>query len=325
MGLPGSRGILAAADSDEIRRPAGIPMPGVHFAPAPYCFSCPIGHTYPACKRGGDTLACIDAMEHLIRTLGPGLDRRRRRRADLRRRHVPSARGVPAPAARADARVRDPVDRRRGHDRLRAHRQGVRLPALARCHARPHGARQGHDLGDAARRRRRHEPRRQRGDGSLPLGDHQHVRRPPGRDGRGRREHRVDDRGARARAGDRARRPPRRGACGSCATAIRASPRSRARGCSGRSSSCAPTARASASPRTTATPSRPGKHEFSPSLFLAGECAKRGVALATAPPNTLRIGPPLTHHRAEHRPRRRGAARGAGRARTDRSPAVTAV
>lgn len=71
MGLPGSRGILASVETDEIRRPAGIPMQGVHFAPAPYCFSCPIGHTYPACKRGGETLACIDALEHLIRTLGP--------------------------------------------------------------------------------------------------------------------------------------------------------------------------------------------------------------------------------------------------------------
>ncbi len=71
MGLPGARGVLAAADSDEIRRPPGIPMQGVHFAPAPYCFSCPIGHTYPACKRGGESLACIDALEHLIRTLGP--------------------------------------------------------------------------------------------------------------------------------------------------------------------------------------------------------------------------------------------------------------
>ena len=71
MGLPGARGILAAADTDEIRRPAGIPMQGVHFAPAPYCFDCPIGHTYPSCKRGGETLACIDALEHLIRTLGP--------------------------------------------------------------------------------------------------------------------------------------------------------------------------------------------------------------------------------------------------------------
>jgi len=71
MGLPGSRGILAAADSDEVRRPPGIPMPGVHFAPAPYCFECPIGHTYPACKRPDDTLACIAATEHLIKTIGP--------------------------------------------------------------------------------------------------------------------------------------------------------------------------------------------------------------------------------------------------------------
>ncbi len=71
MGLPGSRGLLAAADSDEIRRPAGIPMQGTYFGPAPYCYSCPIGHTYPACKRGGETLACIDALDHLIRTIGP--------------------------------------------------------------------------------------------------------------------------------------------------------------------------------------------------------------------------------------------------------------
>ena len=71
MGLPGSRGLLAAGDSDEIRRPAGIPMQGTYFGPAPYCYSCPIGHTYPACKRGGETVACIDALEHLIRTIGP--------------------------------------------------------------------------------------------------------------------------------------------------------------------------------------------------------------------------------------------------------------
>ncbi len=71
MGLPGSRGVLAAADSDEVKRPPGVPMQGVHFAPAPYCFDCPIGHTYPECKRADDTLACIAATEHLIRTIGP--------------------------------------------------------------------------------------------------------------------------------------------------------------------------------------------------------------------------------------------------------------
>ena len=70
MGLPGSRGILASPDDAEVRRPAGIPMQGVHFAPAPYCFRCPIGHTYPECKRPDDTLACVAATEHLIKTIG---------------------------------------------------------------------------------------------------------------------------------------------------------------------------------------------------------------------------------------------------------------
>ena len=37
-----------------------------------------------------------------------------------------------------------------------------------------------------------------------------------------------------------------------------------------------------------------GTGGFSPSLFIAAECARQGVALATAPPNTLRLGPPLT-------------------------------
>ncbi len=71
MGLPGSRGVLAAVDSDEIRRPAGIPMQGTYFAPAPYCFDCPIAHTYPACSEKTGRLACIEALDHLIRTLGP--------------------------------------------------------------------------------------------------------------------------------------------------------------------------------------------------------------------------------------------------------------
>ena len=36
-----------------------------------------------------------------------------------------------------------------------------------------------------------------------------------------------------------------------------------------------------------------GPPAFTPSHFVASECAKRGVMLATAPPNTLRLGPPL--------------------------------
>ena len=59
-----------------------------------------------------------------------------------------------------------------------------------------------------------------------------------------------------------------------------------------------------------------GPQRFSPSLFLARECAKHGVALATAPPNTLRLGPPLTTTPGAHRPGSRRAAR----ARSTRSP-----
>jgi taurine--2-oxoglutarate transaminase len=36
-----------------------------------------------------------------------------------------------------------------------------------------------------------------------------------------------------------------------------------------------------------------GSDTFWPSLFVAGEAAKHGLALATAPPNTLRLGPSL--------------------------------
>lgn len=69
MGLPGSRGILAAPEGNDVRRPAGIPMPGVHFAPAPYCYRCPIGPGFEPCEHGS-TQAAIDATENLIRTLG---------------------------------------------------------------------------------------------------------------------------------------------------------------------------------------------------------------------------------------------------------------
>jgi taurine--2-oxoglutarate transaminase len=70
MGLPGSRGILASPDGDEIRRPPGIPIPGVHFAPTPYCTDCPAGTDLRDCPHGRDTDACIAATERLIRTLG---------------------------------------------------------------------------------------------------------------------------------------------------------------------------------------------------------------------------------------------------------------
>ena len=70
MGLPGSRGILAAPDG-EVRRPPGIPMPGVHFRlPLPIAGAVRLRTRTPSARRRPETFACIAATEHMIRTLG---------------------------------------------------------------------------------------------------------------------------------------------------------------------------------------------------------------------------------------------------------------
>ena len=134
------------------------------------------------------------------------LDRRGGRRADLRCRHVPPTRRVPAAAAGADAAPRDPLDRRRGDDRVRSHGPELRLPALPRRHTGSDGAREGDGLRGLARRRPRAQPRDRRAHGRVSLGDGEHLRRPPRRRRRRLREPRVAARGARRRARGRARR-----------------------------------------------------------------------------------------------------------------------
>ena len=80
-------------------------------------------------------------------------DRRVRDGAGARRGRIPSRARRPSSAARRDLRrARHPVRRRRGADRVRAHRTHVRGRALGRA-ARHHGDGQGHrvrlpDLGD---------------------------------------------------------------------------------------------------------------------------------------------------------------------------------
>ena len=241
-------------------------MQGVHFAPAPYCFRCPIGHTYPACKRGGETLACIDALEHLIRTLGP--DSIAAVVAEpifgVGMFHPPAE--YLQPAARADARARDPLDRRRGDDGLRPDGQALRLPALPRRHARPDGA-SGKGMVSAALPAggARHEPRDRASHGRLPLGDGQHVRGPPGR----RRRDRAPTSSGSSRSGVAERAAALGEHMGmrlarARGYAIRVSPRSPARASSGRSSSSVPTAPASASSPTTATRSPPARRSSRP-------------------------------------------------------------
>ena len=64
------RSTLASPDSGEIRDVPNFPGAGFHVVPAPYCYRCSLGHTYPSCKQDHGTLACIRVSENLIRTIG---------------------------------------------------------------------------------------------------------------------------------------------------------------------------------------------------------------------------------------------------------------
>ena len=70
-GLLGSRGILAAADSDEVRRPPGIPMQGVHFAPRRTASTARSGTPIRRASRTTTRSPCIAATEHLIGRSAP--------------------------------------------------------------------------------------------------------------------------------------------------------------------------------------------------------------------------------------------------------------
>lgn len=74
-GANGNRGYRSSLASGS-GEPRILDVPGVpegkhHYAPAPHCYRCPIGHTYPNCKGADGTLACVQATEHLMRTVGP--------------------------------------------------------------------------------------------------------------------------------------------------------------------------------------------------------------------------------------------------------------
>jgi len=64
------RSTLASTTSDEIRDVPNFPGSGFHVVPAPYCFRCSVGHTYPSCKMDDGTLPCIHASENLIKSIG---------------------------------------------------------------------------------------------------------------------------------------------------------------------------------------------------------------------------------------------------------------
>ena len=70
-GVRGYRSSLASGSgAPTVRDVPDAPSPNFHYAPAPQCYRCPIGHTYPNCKSKNGTLACVQATEHVIRTVG---------------------------------------------------------------------------------------------------------------------------------------------------------------------------------------------------------------------------------------------------------------
>ena len=70
-GVRGYRSSLASGGGrPNIRDVPDAPSPNYHYAPAPQCYRCPIGHTYPNCKDKSGTLACVKATEHLIQVIG---------------------------------------------------------------------------------------------------------------------------------------------------------------------------------------------------------------------------------------------------------------
>lgn len=71
-GMRGYRASLASGEGEaRIRDVPDAPSPNYHYAPAPHCYRCPLGHTYGKCADDNGTLACVRMTEHLIRVIGP--------------------------------------------------------------------------------------------------------------------------------------------------------------------------------------------------------------------------------------------------------------
>ncbi|MGH9321017.1 MAG: aspartate aminotransferase family protein [Vicinamibacteria bacterium] len=62
----GTLGALSVTGREGLRKPYLPLLSSEHHAPAPYCYRCPLGQTYPECG-----IACADALEDLITNLGP--------------------------------------------------------------------------------------------------------------------------------------------------------------------------------------------------------------------------------------------------------------
>ncbi|MEG1998116.1 MAG: aminotransferase class III-fold pyridoxal phosphate-dependent enzyme, partial [Clostridiales bacterium] len=66
------RSHLCAGSSDMLRQVPGATYQGSVMCPAPFCYRCPLGHDYPACKGvyTDGMLPCVKQTEQIIRTYG---------------------------------------------------------------------------------------------------------------------------------------------------------------------------------------------------------------------------------------------------------------
>ncbi|MCZ6767995.1 MAG: aspartate aminotransferase family protein [Acidobacteria bacterium] len=67
-----SNNLASPTDPNSFQEVPGFPTPGYYVAPAPYCYRCPVGHTYPDCKSKEPvgSLPCLRPLEHLIEVIG---------------------------------------------------------------------------------------------------------------------------------------------------------------------------------------------------------------------------------------------------------------
>lgn len=65
--------LASPTDPNDFKDVPGFPTPGFHVVPAPFCYRCPVGHSYPECKKrvAGGRLPCLLPLEHLIEVIGP--------------------------------------------------------------------------------------------------------------------------------------------------------------------------------------------------------------------------------------------------------------
>lgn len=68
----GSRSQLSGTAEGDTRPVPGFGLSNMVIAPAPHCFNCSLGHSYPVCKNTGSQLPCVKMTERLI--VNTGLD-----------------------------------------------------------------------------------------------------------------------------------------------------------------------------------------------------------------------------------------------------------